>query len=239
MSRMENYQKETEKIISSFKPGKKPSLLLHACCGPCSSYVLEYLSSVFNITVFYYNPNIFPKEEYERRLKELKNFLPRFPAAFLHKVKLVECSYDPEEFYSALDIKDQPELAAEEEKGERCRRCYLLRMEKAWKYAENKGFDWFTTTLSISPFKDAEKINAIGKQLEAKTSGNGLRFLTSDFKKKGGFQRSLELSAEYGLYRQQYCGCAFSKKNTEEARKAAGQKKSGLSENEHPLNQSN
>ena len=219
---MENYQKELDKIILQIsKSEEKPKLLLHACCGPCSSYVLEYLASIFDITIFYYNPNIFPPAEYERRLAELKNLLPRFPVALKNNVKLIECSYNPDEFYQALEINTHPEFAAEKEKGERCRRCYYFRMKKAWEYATEHQFDWFTTTLSISPFKDAEKINSIGKELESSFGNGKTHFLTSDFKKKGGFQRSLQLSAEYGLYRQQYCGCAFSKKNTEEERKAA------------------
>lgn len=222
---MKNYQKELDKIISQINPEeRKPTLLLHACCGPCSSYVMEYLSSIFDITIFYYNPNIYPQEEYQRRLNELKNFLPRFPIALKNGVKLIESNYNPDDFYSALDLKNHPEFAKEAEKGERCRLCYKMRMQKAWQYAVENKFEWFTTTLSISPFKDSEKINVIGNDLQEAAFKNGqifTKFLTSDFKKKGGFKRSLELSSEFGLYRQQYCGCAFSKKNTEEAREAA------------------
>lgn len=253
---MENYQKKLDEIIAriescsskgAVRPGdstssksgelvsssssfKKPTLLLHACCGPCSSYVLEYLARYFSITILYYNPNIYPEEEYFRRLNELKNLLPRFPEALKNDVKLVEDSYDPEDFYSALGVRENPELADEAEKGERCRRCYEFRLRRAFEYAKKGGFDYFCTTLSISPFKDAEKINTIGAELEASLAaafceGESVsaspRWLPSDFKKKGGFKRSLELSEEYGLYRQQYCGCVYSKNNTEKARAQA------------------
>lgn len=203
-----NYQKQTDIILNNLK--SKQSLLLHACCAPCSSYVIEYLSKYFDITIYYYNPNIYPQEEYERRLGELINFLPVFTPAVEHKVKLVQADYNPEDFYSATNVKTETELQKEREKGERCRRCYLLRMKKAYEYAVENNFDWFTTTLSISPFKDSEKINIIGQdlQIEGKT-----KFLPSDFKKKSGFLRSLQISAEYGLYRQDYCGCVFSKVN--------------------------
>lgn len=214
-----NYQRELDKKIESLvDSAANPSLLLHACCGPCSSYVIEYLAKYFDITILYYNPNIFPKEEYKRRLNELKNFLPRFPAALQNNVKFVEQNYNPEEFYSALDIKKHPEFADEPEKGERCRRCYELRLKRAFKYAAENNFEYFCTTLSISPFKDAEKINQIGKELCLSSPKRNPKWLVSDFKKKGGFKRSLELSEEYGLYRQQYCGCAFSKANTEKFR---------------------
>lgn len=216
-SAKKNYQKELDEIIESLAASAaRPSLLLHACCGPCSSYVLEYLSKYFSITILYYNPNIYPEEEYLRRLNELKNFLPRFPAAFKNNVKFVEQNYDPEEFYSALEIKNYPEFADEPEKGERCRRCYEFRLKKAYEYAVKNNFDYFCTTLSISPFKDSEKINTIGRELC--DSIKKPKWLPSDFKKKGGFKRSLELSEEYELYRQQYCGCVYSKNNTEKFR---------------------
>lgn len=216
-SAKKNYQKELDEIIESLAASAaRPSLLLHACCGPCSSYVLEYLSKYFSITILYYNPNIYPEEEYLRRLNELKNFLPRFPAAFKNNVKFVEQNYDPEEFYSALEIKNHPEFADEPEKGERCRRCYEFRLKKAFEYAVKNNFDYFCTTLSISPFKDSEKINTIGRELC--NSIKKTKWLPSDFKKKGGFKRSLELSEEYELYRQQYCGCVYSKNNTEKFR---------------------
>lgn len=249
------YERELDQILASLpsqawegdagqpadgiQPQKKPTLLLHACCAPCSSYVIEYLAGYFAITLFYYNPNIHPKAEYDRRLQELKDFLPRFPAA--KGISLIEGGYDPEDFFRATRVREEPDLRQEAEKGERCRRCYGLRLRAAYRVACERGFDWFTTTLSISPFKDAGKINAIGKALEQEggqdgglgrtapgkygqdsapvgtcvSSGTAPRFLPSDFKKKGGFKRSLELSAEYGLYRQDYCGCVFSKENRE------------------------
>lgn len=218
MKSKEDYHKKLEGIISELKEknSAKPKLLLHACCGPCSSYVLEFLADHFEITVFYYNPNIYPPEEYERRLKELEVFLSKFPKALKENVKLVECSYDPNEFYQAVGVNKEPELAKEAERGERCRRCYDFRMKKAFEYASDKGFDYFTTTLSISPYKDAEKINTIGYSLVDLNSGT--KYLPADFKKKNGFLRSLQISEEYNLYRQDYCGCIFSKQNTEEER---------------------
>lgn len=194
---------------------KKPSLLLHACCAPCSSYVIEYLSAYFDITILYYNPNIYPQEEYERRLSELKQFLARFPVAIASHISLVVLDYDPQEFYEKIGIEKEPLLAKEAEKGERCKRCYTLRMQRAYTYAYEHSFDWFTTTLSISPFKDAEKINDIGKMLQNISGDLKTQFLPSDFKKRNGFKRSLELSAEYGLYRQQYCGCVYSMHSTD------------------------
>ncbi len=211
----QNYQKQLEKILSSikvqnFEQNKKPTLLLHACCAPCSSYVLEYLLEFFDISIFYYNPNIHPQTEYKRRLEELKTFLSSFNAK--SKIPLLEQLYDTKDFFTAVNTENEPELKTEQEKGERCRRCYQFRLKKTYDYALKNSFDWFVTTLSISPFKDAQKINEIGKQLEFENS-LGPKFLTSDFKKKGGFKRSLELSKKYNLYRQDYCGCIFSKQN--------------------------
>ena len=215
-----NYQKKLEEIltnVSSEYNNKKPTLLLHACCGPCSSYVLEYLFKFFDITVFYYNPNIYPPAEYERRFAELRKLYETFPPALEGKVKVVETDYEPEDFYKATGTRENPKLAAEPEKGERCRRCYEFRLRRAYEYAVVNQFDYFCTTLSISPFKDAEKLNVIGEQLQqqAEANGNvkGPRWLPSDFKKKGGFKRSLEISEEYGMYRQDYCGCIYSKNN--------------------------
>lgn len=219
-----NYQAELEKILKSIeakyqiddKIAIKPKLLLHACCGPCSSYVLEYLNGFFDITIFYYNPNIHPEAEYTRRLEELEEFLPKFSKNFENpNITLIKEEYNPEDFYSAIKIKENPELAKEKEKGMRCYRCYEFRLKKAFDYAKKNDFDYFCTTLSISPFKDAEKINVIGEKLEAEENAKFLegsvpKWLISDFKKKGGFQRSLEISKEYDLYRQQYCGCIFS-----------------------------
>ena len=221
MSMKANYQKKLDDLIAEFSAcGRRPSLLLHACCGPCSSYVLEYLSKYFQITVLYYNPNIYPQEEYERRLAELKRLYEVFPPALDTGVKVVECEYDPEQFYDAVGVRGEPELAQEPEKGERCRRCYKFRLERAAAYAVQNHFDYFCTSLSISPFKDAVKINELGVEIEGRllavtattTSEKSPKWLFSDFKKKGGFKRSLELSKEYGMYRQDYCGCVYSMK---------------------------
>lgn len=209
------YQKKLDTILqeTQLSPAEhKPSLLLHACCGPCSSYTIEYLSKFFDIYVYYYNPNIYPPQEYERRLSELERFLGEFPPALECGVKLQKTEYIPQEFYEAIRIKEEPSLAYESEKGERCRRCYEFRLKKAYAYAEENGFDWFCTTLSISPFKDADIINTIGAALEQQNP-SGPKWLWSDFKKKGGFKRSLELSEQFSLYRQQYCGCVYSARN--------------------------
>lgn len=208
------YQKELDELLIKIKDlPEKPKLLLHGCCAPCSSYVLEYLTLYFDITIYYYNPNIYPQTEYERRLNELKVFLPKVYNDSL-KVNLVETEYNPKDFFSAIKIDENPELAAEPEKGERCRRCYEFRMKKAYDYAVKNHFDYFCTTLSISPFKDSVKINVIGKDLEIPDL---TKWLVSDFKKKSGFLRSLELSEKYGLYRQQYCGCVYSYQSRIEA----------------------
>ena len=206
-----DYQHQLDEILKGLAVerqtnGRKPTLLLHACCAPCSSYVIEYLSKYFEITIFYYNPNIHPKEEYERRLEELKKFLTVFPLAVQNGVHLVVADYNPDDYFKATNVRLETELQAEPEKGERCRRCYEFRMEKAWEYACANGFDWFTTTLSISPHKDADKINAIGNAL----ADAATKYLPANFKKKGGFLRSTQLSAEYGLWRQDYCGCVYS-----------------------------
>lgn len=206
---------ELQKEIS--RTEKKPSLLLHACCAPCSSYVLEYLHRFFEITIFYYNPNIHPQTEFARRLNELKNFLPKFSAdADGENFNLVEAEYFPKEFFDAVQA-ERDNLQNERERGERCFRCYKLRMERAFDFAQKNKFDFFTTTLSISPHKDAQKINEIGAELE-KFSQNvaanfHTKYLYADFKKQNGFKRSLELSKKYGLYRQDYCGCIYSKEN--------------------------
>lgn len=198
-----NYQKELDKIISALEQkGEKKTLLLHSCCAPCSSYVLEYLSRYFYITVFYYNPNIYPPEEYDARLKEQKRLISRMPVPL--PVQVTEGAYEPERFFEiAKGMEQIPEG------GERCFRCYELRMQKAAEYAATHGFDYFTTTLSISPLKNAGKLNEIGLKLAKKT---GVPYLVSDFKKKNGYKRSIELSAEYGLYRQNYCGCVYSRR---------------------------
>ncbi len=212
-----NYQKILEKTLDELsQKNLTPSLLLHACCAPCSSHTLECLASHFKITIFYYNPNIYPPSEYNRRLDELKAFLPSFPLASQYNIKLQEAPYIPEEFYTATNARIEKELQTEAERGERCRRCYTLRMKKAYQYAKENDFEYFTTTLSISPHKDSAMINAIGQHLEGT---EGPKFLFSDFKKNNGYLRSLELSKEYNLYRQDYCGCVYSKQNTENERK--------------------
>lgn len=210
---------------------QKPKLLLHACCAPCSSYVLEYLEKYFQIAVFYYNPNIFPEQEYRRRFEELQNFYKVFPPALQGKIQIIEKKYNPQEFYDAIKINSEPQLATEAEKGERCRRCYEFRLKATFDYALQNQFDYFCTTLSISPFKDAQKINKIGENLQknaqnlpnlqenfaknAEFSKSEFlkipKWLPSDFKKKNGFKRSLQLSEEFSLYRQEYCGCVYSK----------------------------
>jgi len=197
-----NYQKELDKtIIRLQSEGRVPTLLLHACCAPCSSYVLEYLSNYFQITVLYYNPNISPRTEYDTRAEELKRLIGEME--FNHPVKLVVGEYEPEKFYSmAKGMEDLPEG------GERCFKCYEQRLRYTAQMANEGGFDYFTTTLSISPLKNATKLNEIGQELAAEF---GVEYLLSDFKKKNGYKRSVELSAEHGLYRQNYCGCVFSK----------------------------
>ena len=195
-----NYQKELEKIIEKLDLNSRPKLLLHACCGPCSSYVVEYLSKYFDITIYYYNPNIYPKEEYERRLNELKKFM----SIFNNNINVIEEIYNEEDYNSA--VKNLEHLG---EKSIRCYNCYEFRMDKAAKYARENNYDYFTTTLSISPHKNSKWINEIGSLLEQK---HNIKYLYSDFKKKEGYKRSLELSKEYNLYRQDYCGCKYSKK---------------------------
>lgn len=207
-----NYQLKLEEIIKSLD-NKTPRLLLHACCGPCSSYCIEYLSNYFSITILYYNPNIYPKEEYDRRLNELVKFVPK--RQYKNEITVVEDTYNQNEYYNA--VKGLELLG---EKSERCYQCYKLRMERAAKYAKDNGYDYFTTTLSISPYKISDWINEIGHDLETKYN---IKYLYSDFKKKNGYKRSQELSKEFGMYRQDYCGCSFSKKETEEYRKRNNQ----------------
>ena len=206
-----NYQKELDEILSAIPaPPPKQTLLLHACCGPCSSYVIEYLAARFDITIFYYNPNIHPKAEYDRRLAELEKFVGVFPPSVQNAVKIIVDNYNQDDYFEATNVLNETALQTEPEKGERCRRCYEFRMKRAFQYAAAHGFQWFTTTLSISPHKDAEKINTIGYALEKASGTKTTRFLPADFKNKGGFLRSTQLSAEYGLWRQDYCGCAYS-----------------------------
>lgn len=202
-----NYQKELDKFIQKLEEeGKTPTLLLHSCCAPCSSYVLEYLSQYFEITVFYYNPNIFPESEYTKRVFEQQRLIDDLPAK--HKVSFVAGHYDSECFYEMARGLEEVR-----EGGVRCFGCYELRLRETAKLAKEAGFDYFTTTLSISPLKNAQKLNEIGMQLAAEY---GVSYLPSDFKKKNGYKRSIELSKEYGLYRQDYCGCEFSVRNMKE-----------------------
>lgn len=196
-----NYQKELDaKIAYHQGRGEVPTLLLHSCCAPCSSYVLEYLSAYFQITVLYYNPNIYPKEEYCQRVKEQQRFLQEFPME--HPAIFIEGEYETEQFYQMAHGME--ELA---EGGQRCFLCYEMRLRKAAEYARRLQLDYFTTTLSISPMKNAQKLNEIGGQLAQEY---GIPYLYSDFKKKNGYLRSVQISKEYGMYRQDYCGCVFS-----------------------------
>ena len=206
-----NYQKELEAIITeNEKAGRRPRLLLHACCAPCSSYVMEYLSRYFDITMYYYNPNIDTEEEYIHRTKELERLIHEMPLA--SEVKLVVGPYEPERFYEIARGHEK-----DPERGERCMRCYELRLRESAMFtkeanertvSEAERFDYFTTTLSISPLKNAEALNEIGMRVAAEY---GVQYLPSDFKKKEGYKRSIELSRMYALYRQDYCGCVFSK----------------------------
>ena len=195
-----NYQKELDKIIEKIqKEGRRPSLLLHSCCAPCSSYCMEYLTQYFDITVYYYNPNITDEEEYRLRVEEQQRLIREFPS-----IKFEEGPYDPESFF---DIAKGLEMVPEG--GERCFRCYELRLKQAVEAAKLGGYDYVTTTLTISPLKNSKKLNEIGQQLA------GENWLPSDFKKKNGYKRSVELSAQYDLYRQNYCGCVYSKEEAE------------------------
>lgn len=200
----ENYQRMLDAELQRITDSQRvPTLLLHSCCAPCSSYVLEYLSRYFAITVLYYNPNIAPEEEFFRRAEEQKRLIEEMPHH--HPVSLIVGEYMPKQFTAiARGLEDDPEG------GERCFACYRLRLEEAAQAAVNGGFDYFTTTLSISPLKNAAKLNAIGKEL---SGAYGVAYLYSDFKKREGYKRSCQLSAEYGLYRQDYCGCVYSKRD--------------------------
>lgn len=196
-----NYQNELDKTLSDIeRAGTIPSLLLHSCCAPCSSYVLEYLSRYFKITVFYYNPNIYPEEEFYKRRSEQERFISQLPTK--NPISFIGTEHMSEEFYKA--VKGLEHIR---EGGERCFACYRLRLEESAMAARDMGADYFTTTLSISPMKNARKLNEIGGELEEKY---GVKYLFSDFKKRNGYKRSTELSREYGIYRQNYCGCVFS-----------------------------
>ena len=212
-----NYQKELEKIIDGPQGGHVPTLYLHSCCAPCSSYVLEYLSRYFRITVFYFNPNISEESEYRKRVAEQKRLIAAYNeereesrgisgSEMLqgHPIDLVEGDYEPGRFFEmARGLESCPEG------GERCFRCFDLRLRETAQRAAAQGFDYFSTTLTISPLKNARRINEIGQALSREYD---VAWLPSDFKKKDGYKRSIELSAQYGLYRQDYCGCTYSRK---------------------------
>lgn len=197
-----NYAKELERLIQKLQQeGKVPRLLLHACCAPCSSAVLEYLSQYFAITLLYYNPNIAPLEEYQKREAELRRLVSQMK--FTHPVELLPCQYDGQAFVQAARG-----LEGEPEGGKRCEACFRLRLRYAAQEAARLRFDYYTTTLSISPMKNAPLLNQLGEEIGREF---GVAHLPSDFKKKDGYKRSVQLSKEYDLYRQDYCGCAFSK----------------------------
>lgn len=199
-----NYQKKLDDLISELN-GRRPHLLLHSCCAPCSSYCIEYLARHFDITVLYYNPNISPAEEFYKRADEEERFIREFDTAREFGVKLIKDKYEPTVFYDAVrGMENIPEG------GERCFVCYRLRLRRAAEYANANGFEFFGTTLSVSPLKNSEKLNDIGHELEHEFD---VRYLPSDFKKRGGYLRSIELSRKYGLYRQNFCGCVYSKSN--------------------------
>ncbi len=217
---MINYQKELDKILLKLEQSggeKVPRLFLHSCCAPCSSYVLEYLSTYFEITVFYYNPNISFAEEYGKRVEEQKRLIEAMnqePGRYL--IRVVEGDYEPELFYRmAKGLEECPEG------GERCFRCFDLRLRETAKRAAQEGYDYFATTLTISPLKNAAKLNEIGQMLAAEYK---IPWLPSDFKKKNGYKRSIELSDIHQLYRQDYCGCAYSKAERERQKQKFCQK---------------
>ena len=208
-----NYQKELEQLLER-QETKGKRLFLHSCCAPCSSYVLEYLRSYFQITVFYYNPNITMEPEYRKRVEEQKRLIHAYNEQKqdgLFPIQYVDGDYEPDRFLQSVKgLESCPEG------GERCRVCFALRLAKTAQLAAEGKYDYFATTLTISPMKDAHKLNEIGEHLADKT---GVSWLPSDFKKKNGYKRSIELSAEYGLYRQDYCGCIFSQEESRQRRK--------------------
>lgn len=204
-----DYNKEMEKILEKIENENAcPTLLLHTCCAPCSTAVIKRLANYFKITVFYYNPNISPKEEYEKRKEEQKRFIKE---SALENITLLDCDYENELFTQIAKGLEQ-----EKEGGKRCPKCFNLRLEKTAKKAKEENFDYFGTSLTVSPYKNAEILNKIGKMLEEKYQ---VTFLPSDFKKKNGYKESIELSKKYHLYRQDYCGCIFSKEEREQQKK--------------------
>lgn len=199
-----NYQIVLDETLKEIeKNNEKPKLLLHVCCAPCSSYVLEYLNKYFNITVFYYNPNISTKDEYDKRYNEEQRFVKEYP--FENEIKVINGKYDNEKYEKLIDgFQD------EKEGGARCFKCYRLRLEESAKYAKENNYDYFTTTLTISPYKNSKVLNEIGNEL---SQLYGIKYLYSDFKKRNGYKRSIELSHKYNLYRQDFCGCKYSIRN--------------------------
>ena len=199
-----NYQKLLDNTINEIvKNNEKPGLLLHSCCAPCSTYVLEYLSGFFNVSILYYNPNIYPESEYYFRKEEQKKLIENM--ALIEKVGFIPISYENEKFYEAIKgLENEPEG------GERCEKCFEIRLKKAAEIAKEYNLEYFTTTLTISPHKNAEVLNRIGNDIGEKYN---IKYLLSDFKKREGYKRSIELSKNYNLYRQDYCGCVFSKNN--------------------------
>lgn len=198
-----NYDKKLEEIINNLS--FKPKLLIHSCCGPCSSYVLSYLNKYFDITIYYYNPNIDTIDEFNKRLLEQKRLIKEM---FNDEIKVIEGSYEPKIYYSKIKGHEK-----DKEGEERCHICYKLRLEETAKYAKENGFDYFTTTLSVSPYKNAKVLNLLGEKLEKEYN---IKYLYADFKKKDGYKKSVMYSKEYNLYRQDYCGCVYSKINREE-----------------------
>ncbi|MBR6133192.1 MAG: epoxyqueuosine reductase QueH [Bacilli bacterium] len=199
-----NYQKKMEEIIQQ-NNGEVKSILLHSCCAPCSSHVIDTLTKYFDITILYYNPNIEPYEEYERRKEEEKRFIREYPN--VNKLDIIDCDYDNDKFISmSKGLENEPE------RGARCIKCYYLRMDYTANKCKELGYDYFGTTLTVSPYKDSNKLNEIGESLEKKYNVN---YLYSDFKKNNGYKHSIELSKEYNLYRQDYCGCKYSKRDKE------------------------
>ena len=204
-----DYNRMMEDEIANFSNEKKPTLLLHSCCGPCSTTCLERLIDFFDVTIYFYNPNIQPKEEFDLRLESQKKFLSNCKK--MKNVNLVVPEYNTNEFLNFIDLQNFPERKHERECGSRCSECYLLRLSAIANYACKNNFDYWTTTLTVSPHKDSRLINEIGFELSKSDLYNNSKYLPSDFKKKNGYQRSIQLSKEYELYRQNYCGCIFGK----------------------------
>ena len=205
-----NYQVELDKTIDyHVKNGQVPTLLLHSCCAPCSTYVLEYLSQYFKIYLYYYNPNIYPVSEYHYREKEQEDLINRLPAK--NKIEFVKADFKPMDFYNKVKGHEK-----DPEGGERCSLCFDLRLREAANKAKELGLDYFTTTLTISPHKNSQVLNKVGQALEEEL---GVKYLYSDFKKKNGFKRSVELTQEFDMYRQDYCGCIFSYNEAKERQK--------------------